>query len=156
MAPGGGCPLLIIQSDEQTEIVNKVLQQYLKCFVHAQPKEWGKFLHWAEWHYNTSVHTVTDYSPYHVVYGKPPPSLSQYICGSSQVEAVDVMLTECTEILAKLRSKLTKARTTMKLYADRLRIPHPFKEGDMAFVKLRPFRQSSVAGQRNRRLSMRY
>jgi hypothetical protein len=36
------------QSDGQTEIVNKVLQQYLRCFVHDKPKQWGKFLHWAE------------------------------------------------------------------------------------------------------------
>lgn len=36
------------QTDGQTEIVNKVLQQYLRCFVHEQPSKWGNFLHWAE------------------------------------------------------------------------------------------------------------
>jgi len=35
------------QSDGQTEIVNKALQQYLRCFVHNQPKKWGNYLHWA-------------------------------------------------------------------------------------------------------------
>jgi hypothetical protein len=33
------------QSDGQTEIVNKVLQQYLRCFVHDKPSQWGQFLH---------------------------------------------------------------------------------------------------------------
>lgn len=71
------------QSDGQTEVVNKALQQYLRCFVHNKPSKWGQYLHWAEWHYNTSVHTTTGFSPFQVVYGKPPPSLPQYIAGSS-------------------------------------------------------------------------
>ncbi|MCH91435.1 hypothetical protein A2U01_0012362, partial [Trifolium medium] len=52
------------QSDGQTEIVNKMLQQYLRCFVHDKPKQWGRLLHWAEWHYNTAIHTSTGLSPY--------------------------------------------------------------------------------------------
>lgn len=36
------------QIDGQTEIVNKILQQYLRCFVHDKPKQWGLVLHWAE------------------------------------------------------------------------------------------------------------
>jgi hypothetical protein len=64
------------QSDGQTEIVNKVLQQYLRCFVHEQPRRWGEFLHWAEWHYNTAVHTSTGLSPFQVVYGRAPPTLN--------------------------------------------------------------------------------
>jgi hypothetical protein len=63
------------QSDGQTEIVNKLLQQYLRSFVHDKPKQWGNYLHWAEWHYNTAVHTSTGFSPYQVVYGRPPPVL---------------------------------------------------------------------------------
>jgi len=36
------------QGDEQTEVVNHILQQYLRAFVHHQPSRWGKFIHWAE------------------------------------------------------------------------------------------------------------
>ena len=32
------------QSDGQTEILNKVLQQYLWSFAHCKPTSWGKFL----------------------------------------------------------------------------------------------------------------
>ncbi|MCH85336.1 enzymatic polyprotein, partial [Trifolium medium] len=66
------------QSDGETEIVNKVLQQYLRCFVHDQPRKRGLFLHWAEWHYNTVVHTSTGFSPFQVVYGRAPPALVDY------------------------------------------------------------------------------
>lgn len=62
-------------SDGQTKIFNKLLQQYLRSFVHDKPKQWGNYLHWAEWHYNTAVHTSTGFSPYQVVHGRPPPVL---------------------------------------------------------------------------------
>jgi hypothetical protein len=62
-------------SDGQTKIFNKLLQQYLRSFVHDKPKKWDNYLHWAEWHYNTAVHTSTWFSPYQVVHGRPPPVL---------------------------------------------------------------------------------
>lgn len=30
-------------SDGQIEVVNKLLQQYLRCCVHTKPKRWGHF-----------------------------------------------------------------------------------------------------------------
>jgi hypothetical protein len=144
------------QSDGQTEVVNKVIQQYLRCFVHENPKTWGKFIHWAEWHYNTAVHTSTGISPYQVVFGKPPPSLPAYIVGSTHVEALDTTLASREEILQQLKSKLLKAQNTMKYFADKHRSPHPFKVGDYAFVRLRPYRQISVSGPRIQKLAKRY
>ncbi|PNX87538.1 hypothetical protein L195_g043629 [Trifolium pratense] len=144
------------QSDGQTEIVNKVLQQYLRCFVHDQPRKWGSFLHWAEWHYNTAVHTSTGFSPFQVVYGRAPPALVDYVPGSTALQAVEATLVERDEILQILKQKLLKAQETMKEIADQKRIPHKFKEGDLVFVKLRPYRQNSVAGRRIHKLSKRF
>jgi len=101
---------------------------------------WGKFLHLAEWHYNSAYQTSTRMSPYQVVYGKPPPSLPQYIIGSSAVEAVEQELNSRDHILSKLKANLLKAQNTMKAYADRHRISHPFHLGDLVWVKLQPYR----------------
>ncbi|PNY17392.1 Ty3/gypsy retrotransposon protein [Trifolium pratense] len=144
------------QSDGQTENVNKVLQQYLRCFVHDKPKQWGHYLHWAEWHYNTAIHTSTGISPYEVVYGRPPPTLADYVPGSSKLQAVDATLTERDIVIEVLKNKLLKAQNTMKEYADLKRIPHQFKVGDWVFVKLRPYRQNSVLGRRFHKLSKRF
>lgn len=144
------------QSDGQTENVNKLLQQYLRCFVHEKPKQWGKYLAWAEWHYNTAVHTSTRFTPYQIVYGQPPPSLPIYISGSCHIQAVDEELVDRDTILQLLKNKLNKAQATMKHYADLRRQPHPFKVGDWVLVKLRPYRQTSVAGKRVYKLSKRF
>jgi hypothetical protein len=144
------------QSDGQTEIVNKVLQQYLRCFAHDRPNQWGQYLHWAEWHYNTAIHTSTGFSPFQVVYGRPPPALNDYIPGSSPVQAIDATLTDRDTMLQILKKKLLKAQTAMKSQADQHRIPHQFKIGDRVFVKLRHYRQNSVMGRRVHKLSKRF
>ncbi|MCI11122.1 Ty3/gypsy retrotransposon protein, partial [Trifolium medium] len=144
------------QSDGQTEIVNRLLQQYLRCYVHEKPKQWGKFLPWAEWHYNTSIHTSTGFSPFQVVYGRPPPSLVTYLPGSSAIQAVEEELLTRENMLELLKRKLVKAQQNMQKYANTRRRPHPFKVGDFVFVKLRPYRQTSVAGNRVHKLSKRF
>ncbi|MCH81138.1 hypothetical protein A2U01_0001919 [Trifolium medium] len=112
----------------ETEIVNKAVQQYLRCFVHEEPKRWGQFLHWAEWQYNTSIHSTTGFIRFEIVYGRPPPSLITYIEGASHIQAVDDELYTRSETLDLVKKKLLKAQETMKLYADKKRSPHQFNE----------------------------
>lgn len=72
------------------------------------------------------------------------------------MEAVDTELKGREQILEELKKKLKKAQETMKKFANKCRVAHKFKQGDMVFVKLRPHRQISVAGHRIRKLSKRY
>lgn len=90
------------------------------------------------------------------MFGKPPPTLQQYVEGSSTTEAVQSELMTRDAILQKLKQKLLKAQQTMKDFADKRRIPHPFKVGDLVLLKLRPHRQVSVAGHRVNKLAKRY
>jgi len=52
------------QTDGQTEVLNRVLEQYLRAFVHNKPNQWHTFLPLAEWSYNTSTHSATGFSPF--------------------------------------------------------------------------------------------
>lgn len=78
-----------LQSDGQTEIFNKRLEEFLQCFTGDKAKHWHQWLTLAEWWFNTNFHSSTKATPYKIVYGKPPPKLSRYIPGQSPNQAND-------------------------------------------------------------------
>lgn len=57
------------QTDGQTEVLNRYLEDYLRCFTSDHPRQWTKYLHWAEWHYNSSWHSAIKMTPYEAVFG---------------------------------------------------------------------------------------
>ena len=61
------------QTDGQTERVNQVLEMYLRCMSHLEPKRWSTWLSLAEWWYNTTHHTAIQMTPFEALYGSKPP-----------------------------------------------------------------------------------
>ncbi|KAM0057208.1 putative nucleotidyltransferase, Ribonuclease H [Helianthus debilis subsp. tardiflorus] len=144
------------QSDGQTESLNKCVEMYLRCYVMDRPKDWFKFLPWAEYWYNTSFQTAAQMTPFEVVYGRKPPSLTRYIHGATSNSLVESQLLDRDEVLATLKANLLRAQSRMKSYADQHRRDVQFDIGDWVFVKLQPFRQHSVRLQRHYKLGRRF
>nr|GEY39600.1 peroxidase 64 [Tanacetum cinerariifolium] len=116
------------QTDGQTEVVNRILEQYLRCFVSDKPKKWVDWLPWAEYSYNTSVHTSTKFSPFEAVYGRLPPKLVPYIPGTASVQEVDEYLQDRDSLLKHLRKNLLNAQDHMKANDNCHRRDLEFKE----------------------------
>lgn len=140
------------QSDGLSEVLNKSLQCYLRCFCADKPKEWIKWLSWAEWCYNSTKHSSSGYSPYKIVYGRPPPDLLTYIPMAAKVQAVDDAIRSREEVLRILRKNLLKAQDRMKKFADRHRTEREFEVGMWVHLKLQYCRQGSVVKRNSNKL----
>lgn len=60
------------QTDGQTERVNSILEQYLRCYINYQQSNWSNLLHLAQFAYNSSKHTSTGVTPHFANYGYEP------------------------------------------------------------------------------------
>lgn len=51
-----------------------------------------------EMHYNTTLHSTTGFSPFQIVYSRPPPIISQHLLGTVKLEANDTFFTTKEEV----------------------------------------------------------
>lgn len=45
------------QTNGQTEVVNKCLEAYLRCYATDKQNKWAQWLDFVEWWYNSTYHT---------------------------------------------------------------------------------------------------
>lgn len=144
------------QTDGQTEVVNRCLEGYLRCMCHEHPTNWSRWLSLAEFWYNTNYHTAIHKTPYEILYGKPPPIHRPYLLGTSPVDVVDRSLWDREAMLQCLKENLSKAQNRMKVQADKRRSERSFEVGDWVYLKLQPYRQSSVMARPSQKLAARF
>ncbi|GJY92704.1 putative mitochondrial protein [Tanacetum coccineum] len=106
------------QTDGQSEVVNRSVETYLRCFASDTPKQWARWISWTEYWYNTSYHTSMNMTPFKVLYGRDPPHLIYYASVPSPVFEVDRYLEERDCILKELKEHLLRAQERMKKQAE--------------------------------------
>ena len=141
---------------QQTEVTNRCLESYLRCFASEQPKTWSYWIPWAEFWYNTTFHVSIGRTPFEVVYSRQPPSIIRFLSNETKVAAVALELSERDEALNQLKAHLLRTQQQMKTYADKKRMEVKFKVGEWVFLKLRPHRQQSVVKRINAKLVARF
>ncbi|CAM8910737.1 unnamed protein product [Rhodiola kirilowii] len=140
------------QIDGQTEVVNRSIGTYLRCFASEQQCKWVKLLPWVEFWYNTSYHTATNTTPFQTLYGREPPRLVPYEHGSSPLQHIEATLLERDQALKEVKRQLQRSQQAMKVQADQKRHDVSYKVGDYVYVRLQSGKQITVARRDNYKL----
>jgi len=113
-------------------------------------------LPWAQYWYNTSIHSSIKMTPYKALYSRYPPSLVKYEFSPLDEVSLQEMMIARDQLLEQLKRNMTHSQQFMKSYADRNRRYLKFEENELVLVKLQPYRQHSLALRKNQKLGMKY
>ncbi|GKB57416.1 RNA-directed DNA polymerase [Tanacetum coccineum] len=126
------------QTDGQTEVVNRTLENMIRCLCGEKPKLWDVSLAQAEFAYNSVVHSSTGFSPFEVMYKTSPRHVVDLVDlpGKKNIQA-NRMVEEVQATHEVVRANITEAKAKYKFAADKHRRKKLFQVGDEVMVFLR-------------------
>lgn len=144
------------ESDGQSEAVNKIIAMYLRCMTGDRPRQWVRWLPWAEYCYNTSYHSALKTAPFQVVYGRAPPTLLDYSPASAHTSAVDSELQDRDLFLSDVCLRLLQAHEYAKRYYNAKHCDVKYTEGEWVWLRLHHCAAASMPGAAKGKLGPRY
>ena len=117
---------------------------YLRCLTGDRPRQWLRWLPWAEYVYNTAYQSSLRDTPFRVVYGRDPPTIRSYETGDTRVAAVARNMEERDEFLADIRYRLEQAQAVQKKHYEKLHRHVAYQVGDWVLLRLRQWAASSI------------
>ncbi|GJV07447.1 putative reverse transcriptase domain-containing protein [Tanacetum coccineum] len=128
-----------LQTDGLTEIVNRSLDNLLRCLVGDHVKAWDQNLCQAEFAHNHTVNRCTGFSPFQVVYsGQPrgPLDLMTPRVSSSVPKKVQDFIAGLHDVHKAVHENLVRANSKYKQDAEHKRRHVDFEEGDFVWAVL--------------------
>ena len=144
------------QTDGQSEVTNRALEQYLRSFTFDQPARWSQLLPWAELALNCSYNTSIGMSPFQALYGREPPSIFATPAHPAKNGEAAALLEDRMTTLRKLRDNIRRAQEQMSASANRHRRDVEYRVGDRVLLRLQPYRQHSVGKPLSAKLGRRF
>ncbi|XP_059067655.1 uncharacterized protein LOC131858433 [Cryptomeria japonica] len=83
-------------------------------------------------------------TPFRALYGYDAPSFIDLAFDQSNVPKSRDVLQECQDILKARKENLQCAQNQQKIYVDKKLIERHFEIGELVYLRLQPYRQSSL------------
>lgn len=123
------------QTDGLSEIMNRMVENYIRCYCALNQRNWDELLPSAEFAYNSAVSADLGLSPFEVDMGWKPKSLLDIIRKeASHNETVNEFKGRLEEVLqdAQFSHELAKARQSA--YSACRATQHEYQEGDKLWL----------------------
>ncbi|CDJ67998.1 OSJNBa0087O24.13 protein, related [Eimeria necatrix] len=122
-------------SDDQTEGVNRTLEQMLRTYIKSDEREWERLLPALELAYNTTSHSSTELSPFEVMIGENPLTAADLdIVGALAPTLTPPMTNLFRQLCDRAQSHILKAKWQQKYYADTKRRAVEYAVGDKVWL----------------------
>ena len=129
------------QTDGQSEVMIRTLENFLRPYVERNPAGWVKQLALAEFAANNAVNASTGYTPFFLETGQDPTVPTSLLRSQKTGNpAVNEMVERMKVALESARENIQHAQTRMKRAVDRSRREETFVEGDEVVLSTRHLR----------------
>jgi len=124
------------QTDGQTEILNRILENYLRAYTSLEQMNWAKLLPAAEFAYNNSMNATIQMTPFRALYSYDPELRFDVADNVTEgkAPAARERVKRLHELRERLREEYLKAQERQAKYYNQRHQPMTFKRGDL--VKL--------------------
>jgi transposase InsO family protein len=130
------------QTDGQTEILNRILENYLRAYTSLEQMNWAKLLPSAEFAYNNSRSSSTKTTPFMALYGYSPElrfDIEDTVTTGEAPAARDRVI-RLQELRDRLQEELLKSQERQAKYYNQRHQPRLFKRGDLVKLSTRNLR----------------
>lgn len=122
------------EGNGQAERMNQNLLQYLTCYVNYLQDDWSDLLTYAEFAINNVVNASTGKSPFEVNFGFNPRMDYLNETDGLGVQSVSAWVDNLKLIHFGVEAALRRSSEQMIKFANRKRIDHNFKVGDLVWL----------------------
>ena len=141
------------QTDGQSEIMNRKIEEMIRSFVSFDKSDWDRFLVDFEVAYNSSVNATTSFTPFFLNYGIHPKTVPLDII-TSENPAAEKFLQNMQEAVKEAQEQIKKSNESTAEYVNQRRRPSTFKVGDKVWLSTKNLALEDGAG--SRKLNPKY
>jgi hypothetical protein len=135
------------QTDGQSEIANRKVEEMIRAFANFKKDNWDEHLVDFEVAYNSAVNSTTLCTPFYVNYGIHPKTIP-FEAWSTNNPSVEEFLQNIKDSTKFVHERIKEQNRKTAEYANKSRIDHSFKVGELAWLSTKNLKFEDGSGSR--------